>query len=170
MSGGPSQIATVGQNVSMEATKLGSDLDLLYDNEILSHGFTAYARDYELVVETYPGRGCIRYLFKYSVAADIGTSLSPEVWAASLDPRLLDSEASTVAGNLEGHAWYVRAQAVTGIRVVEPSPRAEQWSRQLGLDFHEVTIETNRQVINLVFSELEVSRLDLARCRDHHEV
>jgi hypothetical protein len=40
----------------------------------------------------------------------------------------------------------------------------------LELDFHEVTIETNRQVINLVFSELEVSRLDPARCRDHHEV
>ena len=154
----------------MEGSKLAAGLELLYDNEILSHGFTAYARDYELVVETYPGRGCIHYLFKYSVAADIGTSLSPEAWAASLDPRLLDSEASTVAGNLEGHAWYVRAQAVTSLRIVQPSPRAEEWSGQLGLEFHEVTIETNRQVISLVFSELEVSRLDPARCRDHHEV
>lgn len=47
-----------------------------------------------------------------------------------------------------------------GGKVVENSDRARVWTDRLGIEFHEVAVETNAHRINIVFSDLEVTKLD----------
>lgn len=44
--------------------------------------------------------------------------------------------------------------------MISDSPRAAEWSAALGIEFHEVEIETNAQKICIVFSELAVVKVD----------
>ncbi|WP_206051056.1 hypothetical protein [Nocardioides speluncae] len=45
--------------------------------------------------------------------------------------------------------------------LVAKSAEASAWSRDLGIPFHEVTIETNAHQISLVFSDLIVTTTEL---------
>ena len=47
-----------------------------------------------------------------------------------------------------------------GARLVTDSARTGPWSQALGLDFHEVIVETNGHNLTLVFSDLEVSEVN----------
>lgn len=135
------------------------------DMALLRHGFAPHLRDYHLVVfdpranPTEPTRNA-RFEFKYCVAADVTTKLSPETWCRSLDDRLLSTAESE---GVDGYVWGVNWQCIyPNAIVVTDSERASEWTHSTGRDFHEVLVETNCQVIKLVFSDFSVAALDVA--------
>ena len=138
-------------------------LDDVFDQAIVFHGFKDYMRDYEVVVwaTADPRTGIapehLLYTFKYCVRATVTSAVRPEVWAKSLDDRLIDYETGV---DLEGYVWGVKWQGLNpGMRLASPSADATRWEEALGMPFHEVSIETNGHNINLVFSDLSVRQI-----------
>ena len=149
--------------VAMDAAGIVRALDDVFDEAIVFHAFTEYLRDYEVIVFVHapPNSGRkpkhLRYLFKYCVHAEAETAVRPEVWAKSLDDRLIDYDTGV---DLDGYVWGVNFQVLyPGGKLVEDSPRARTWQDALGIAFHEVRVETNGHNLTLVFSDLEVSEL-----------
>jgi hypothetical protein len=132
----------------------------LYDNALLFHAYRPYMRDYELIVYCDVGpapQGTYSYLFKYCVHVHVVTSLPDSAYRASLDERLIDYEAGK---DLDGYLWGVKwAELMPGWTLQPDSENAADWSRRLGIDFHEVIIQSNAYVITLIFSDLVVTRL-----------
>jgi hypothetical protein len=148
----------------MNESELAQHLERIFDQGVVFHAFTDYMRDYEIVVHCTadPRTGIAptyqRYLFRMCVVANVETTVPPHVWARSLDERLIDYETGV---NLDGYVWGVKWHVLyPGARVVPRSRTAQRWAKSLGLDFHEVEIETNAHKITLVFSDLEVSEVD----------
>ena len=142
----------------MDTSNLQRILDLSFDQALLYHGYTDYMRDYELIIHcsASPATGIPstheRLLFKNVVAANVSTSIPPLVWGKSLDDRLINYESGV---ELDGYVWGVKWQNLyPGARVISDSDEASKWEAHLGVQFHEVRIETNAQNIDLVFSEL----------------
>jgi hypothetical protein len=91
-------------------------------------GTPSYIRDYEIIVHVTadPRTGIppvhLRYLFKYCVAVEVQTTVSPDTWRCSLDERLTDRE---IGPDLDGFVWAVRWQPLyPGAEVVADSERA----------------------------------------------
>lgn len=143
--------------------QLQGALDEVFDQALVYHAFTPYTRDYEVIVYATadPVTGIppahLRYLFRHCVEADTQSVLPLDIWRQSLDERLTNHETGK---DLDGFVWGVNWQPLyPGMTLVSPSSRTQRWAEGIGLDFHEVRIETNNQRITLVFSELQVSEL-----------
>lgn len=112
-----------------------------------------------------------RYLFRYTVEAKISTTVPADIWKRSLDERLISLEEDK---DLDGYVWGVSWHCLyPGGRVIANSGPAQYWAEALGIEFHEVCIETNK--LMLVFADLEVSQLDpgqapLAVGREDHRL
>jgi hypothetical protein len=52
------------------------------------------------------------------------------------------------------------AMSLPGGRLVSDSIEATAWSENVGIEFREVSIETNAQTIALVFSGFEMTKVD----------
>lgn len=97
----------------------------------------------------------LRYLFRYCVEAQCETSVPAETWRVSLDDRLIDHE---TGADLEGYVWGVKWHCLyPGAKLLPESEATRRWSKALGIDFHEVRIETNAHNLTLLFSDLQVS-------------
>ncbi|MGM9385061.1 YxiG-like protein [Streptomyces antibioticus] len=147
----------------MDTAVLEQLLDEAFDHAVVHHGYTDYMRDYEVVVHATadPRTGIapayLRYLFRYCVEARCETSVPPGIWRESLDDRLIDHE---TAADLDGYVWGVKWHCLyPGATVLPVSHVARRWSEALGIDFHEVRMETNAHTLTLVFSELQVSEI-----------
>lgn len=134
--------------------------DEVFDQAVVFHGFTDYMRDYDVFVYTTadPRTGIaaqhLRYRFTHCVRASVTSALSPQVWSRSLDDRLVDYDQGR---DLDGYVWGVKWQDLyPGMRLLDESDDAQQWSRDLGLPFYEASIETNAHKISLVFADLVV--------------
>ncbi|MFK0187601.1 hypothetical protein ACIQV1_25735 [Streptomyces rubiginosohelvolus] len=127
---------------------------------VVHHGYTTYMRDYEVIINVWEGPQSpstyLRYLFLYCVEARCGTFLSTETWRDSLDDRLLDRE---TAVDLDGYVWGANYHELYGAELRPESEAALHWSKAVGIDFHEVHIETNAHDLTLLFSGLEVSEV-----------
>lgn len=132
----------------------------LFDGALLFHAYKRYMRDYELIVEVHVGpaeQGTYSYLFKYCVEVNISTSLSGARYRNSLDERLIDYETGK---DLDGFVWGVNwSQLYPGWEIITPSKKASEWTERIGIDFHEVSIQSNSFNITLIFSELVVTKL-----------
>jgi hypothetical protein len=51
------------------------------------------------------------------------------------------------------------------MKLLPDSAEARRWSRELGLPFHEATIETNGHNLSLVFSDLTMLAVEPGRAR-----
>jgi hypothetical protein len=138
-------------------------LDDVFDQAVVFHAFTPYMRDYEVIVSVTadPTAGIqptyLRYLFRYCVEASIDTTVEASTWRRSLDDRLIRYDTGV---DLDGYVWGVNwHELYPGMSVVPPSARAQKWSADVGIDFHEVSIETNAHMISLIFSDLEVAEV-----------
>lgn len=147
----------------MDTAVLKRMLDETFDHAIVHHGYTDYMRDYEVVLHMTadPSTGiepsCVRYLFRYCVEVRCETAVSAEIWRGSLDDRLLDYDTGV---DLDGFFWGVKWHPMyPGAKLLPPSDAARRWSRELGLDFHDVLIETNTHRLTLLFSDLRVTEL-----------
>ncbi|KPM56689.1 hypothetical protein ACG83_02015 [Frankia sp. R43] len=147
----------------MDVVAIRRALDDVFDDAIVYHAFTDYMRDYEMIV--YVGaepRSAIppthlRYLFRHCVEVDVRTAVTSETWKRSLSDQLVDYETGK---DLDGYVWGVRWQPLyPGAVVVDDSPRARAWSNALGINFHEVHIDSNGHNLKLVFSDLTVTEV-----------
>ncbi|HET9060348.1 MAG TPA: hypothetical protein VFN61_10540 [Acidimicrobiales bacterium] len=148
----------------VDAALLQVHLDTMFDQALVYHGYTDYMRDYELFVyrTADPCTGIppehLRYLCRLCVHAEINTAVPADIWAKSLDERLIDCGPGS---DVEGYAWGAKWQVLyPGAQVVAHSERAEAWSERLGIEFHEVCIETNGHNLTLVFSDLDITRVE----------
>ncbi|MEV6838537.1 hypothetical protein AB0N17_29180 [Streptomyces sp. NPDC051133] len=138
--------------------------DLAADRAVVHHGYTTYMRDYEMFVymTADPRTGVppayVRYLFRHCVRAHCETTVAPDTWRVSLDDRLLDHETANDL-DLDGYVWGVNCHAAWEAELLPESEEARRWARDLGVDFHEVRVESNAQSLTLLFSELEVSEV-----------
>jgi hypothetical protein len=131
-----------------------------FDQALVFHGFTDYMRDYEMVLQLSadPSTGIpteyFRYVFVNCVLANVSTALNPQIWARSMDERLIDYETGV---DLEGYVWGVKWQMLyPGFELIADSELARAWSRDLGIPFFEARIETNGHNLSLVFSDLRI--------------
>lgn len=147
----------------MDTAVLEQMLDEAFDHAVVHHGYTDYMRDYEVIVHVTadPRTGImpshLRYLFKYCVEARCGTTVPAETWRTSLDDRLIDHETGV---DLDGYVWGVKWHCLyPGAKLLPESESTRRWSNALGIDFHEVRLESNAHNVTLLFSELQVSEV-----------
>lgn len=151
------------QSAAVDAAAITRAFEDAFDEAIVFHGYTDYMRDYEVIVctSTAPGSGFepqnLRYLFTHCVMATVTTALTPSMWAASLDERLVDYDKGV---DLDGYVWGVKWQTLyPGAELVPDSPEAARWQDALGIQFHEAVFGTNGHTIRLVFSDLRVTEV-----------
>lgn len=84
--------------------------------------------------------------------------MTADIWRVSLDDRLLDQE--TADPDLGGYVWGVKCHCMyPGAALLPESEATRRWSKAVGIDFHEVRIETNAHNLTLLFSGLQVSEV-----------
>jgi hypothetical protein len=146
-----------------------------YDSAVVSHGFTRYNRDYDVVIETVAAlppevpigdttgsyvEGRYRYRFTHCVEAHVSTVVRDDVWRYSWDDVYTDYDAWQAAGTPEGFVWGTDfADAYPGLSYVADSSRAARWTERLGREMHETVIETNTFTLHLVCHDLRIERL-----------
>jgi hypothetical protein len=159
----------------VDEAQLQARLDELFDSELVFHSYANYMRDYELVVyqSVDPRSGLaprhLRNLFRLCTEADVRSTVLPAVWTRSTDDELLDSH--HVTREAPGYVWGVRCQGLyPGATIVDGSARAQVWTNQLGIPFHEVQIEANAHAITLVFADLSVEEVGAGYGPYHVEI
>jgi hypothetical protein len=147
----------------MDPAQLQQALDDTFDQALLRHGFVDYMRDYELIIHATadPSTGIepteLRYLFRYCVQANCTTTVPASTWKDSLDDRLINYD---TGADLDGYVWGVSWQCLyPGATLITDSSTARQWATAVGIDFHEVRIQTNAHHLTLIFSDLQVQQL-----------
>jgi hypothetical protein len=146
-----------------------------FDSAIVSHGFTEYLRDYDVVIDVPAAlppevpigdttgsyiQGRYRYRFTHCPEVRVSTEVRDEVWQYSWDDVFIDNEAWEAAGNPEGFVWGVNwADADPGLSYVTDSPLAVSWSERLAQEMHEIAIETNTVALRLVCYALRINQL-----------
>jgi hypothetical protein len=132
----------------------------VFDNALRFHAYKPYMRDYELIVEVHVGPaepGTYSYLFRYCVEAHIRTSVADHVYRQSLDDRLTEYDSGK---DLDGYVWGVNWSLLyPGWTLHLPSERAARWTERVGVECHEVQIESNAYDITLIFADLLVTKL-----------
>lgn len=150
----------------MKLAELDARLREMFDSALLYHGFVSYMRDYEMLIyQTADTRSGIpprylKFLFRICPEVQVQSRIRPEVWSRSVDDRLI--EKSHVFKDSPGYVWGVRCQELyPGAKIVDNSPRAQRWTKETGIQFHEVDIEANAHRINLIFSSLSTEEIGL---------
>jgi len=141
--------------------------DGFVDVGILSHGFAPYMRDYDVVFEALWGRtvwadaqGTYRLRFTHCTEATTTTAVSDTHLKESWADVLIDFAKWEAAGAPAGFVWAACwSTAYPGLRYIDESSRAREWSKRLGKQMHEVSIETEAFKIHLVFSDFTVTKL-----------
>jgi hypothetical protein len=144
--------------------EIKSALDEVFDQAVIFHAFADYMRDYDVYIYATadPRTGIepehLRYRFTHCVRATATTAVRRDVWPRSVGDEFTDYEDWLRSGEPEGYVWGVKWQVLyPGMQLLPASDETRQWSERLGLQFHEVLIETNGHNLALVFSDLRVS-------------
>jgi hypothetical protein len=149
--------------------------ELFFDSGIISHGYAAHLRDYDVVLDVPAAlpagvpigdttgsyiQGRYSYRFTHCPEIRLVSTVSDETWRQSWDDLFIDYKAWERAGKPEGFAWYVGwVDAYPGLSYVVDPPVAASWAQRLNTDMHEVEIETNVFILRLVFHDLRIEQL-----------
>lgn len=151
----------------MDRQEIAAAFEDVFDQAIVFHGFAEHMRDYDVFgyAAADPRTGIapehLRYRFTHCVHATAVSAVHRDVWRRSLDERLLDYEAYLAEPELDGYVWGVNWQALyPGMSLREASAEADAWSRDIGIPFLEARIETNGHNLELIFSDLTVTRVE----------
>lgn len=141
----------------MDAKQIDDALRELYDSALIHFSHADYLRDFRMYFYLGPG-GTLKYRFINCVVADSATSLSPEVWKASLDDQLI-GDLEAVPHPAKGWVWATRlGDMYPGAERVPESPAADFWSEALGIQFHEAVFIAPPVRVRLIFSDLVVEQ------------
>ncbi|WP_159679290.1 hypothetical protein [Luteimonas sp. 9C] len=143
---------------------LDAILDWLLDCDfgVMDHGFVPHGRDYTFLVESSMGKDAGRHQVQFTHVAELSyaTAVADDVWAKSWGDVLVDYQSWLDAGEPDGFVWGTCwALARTGIRAVEPAPKAAAWAARLGNPMYEAEIDTDRFRINLIFGSLQWAKV-----------
>jgi hypothetical protein len=149
--------------------------ELFGDSGIVSHGYAPHLRDYDVVIDVFAAlppevtigdtagsytMGRYRYRFTHCPEAYVTSRVGDDTWRLSWDDVFIDYDTWDAAGNPEGFVWGVNAaDAYPGLTYVMDSPLAASWTERLGYEMHEVTVETNVFILQLVCHDLRVRQL-----------
>jgi hypothetical protein len=127
------------------------------DFAVLEHRFEKHGRDYILLVEdclgTNPGQHEI--VFTHCVKAACETRVRDEVWLKSWSDAFTDYQRWTDAGEPDGYVWGTNwSLAYPGFQAVPDSAQAAEWSRRLGKEMFETTLQADRFFLRLVFHSI----------------
>lgn len=123
------------------------------DFAVLEHRFARHGRDYTVIIETNLGSspGQHDIVFTHCVEANCETRVRDDVWPKSWSDEFIDYERWTVAQEPEGYVWGTDwSLAYPGLLVVPDSTQAAEWSRRLGREMFEATLETDRFLLRLI--------------------
>lgn len=142
--------------------------ELLFDNPIVGHGFTEFARDYDVLTDVMAAKpdgtgsyieGRYRVRFTHCPYAATETQLDPETWRISWQDSFIDWDAWRAAGEPSGFVWAQIADAYPGASCLEDSDLAGVWSRRLKHSVHELKLETNAYTLRVVFHDFAVRQI-----------
>jgi hypothetical protein len=132
------------------------------DFALLGHGFQQHGRDYRWHIQDCLGAdpGEHEIVFTHCVQADYQTRVLDDVWLSSWDDVFVDFEKWKVAGNPVGYVWGTNwSLAYPGLSIIENSEIAAAWTERIGKQFYEVTLETDRIFIRLIFHNIRNRKL-----------
>jgi hypothetical protein len=132
----------------------------LFDNAILSHGFTDYNRDYRITAELGLGggpAGVYEFLFRGCVAATYECMVPPAGYSVNDD--FIDFEQWEAAGAPDGFVWAQPATIYPGWQLLAHPDTATRWAARLGIPMQEILIETNAFTLRLVFHDLAIKQI-----------
>jgi hypothetical protein len=143
-------------------------LDLLQwlhpiDFAVLGHGWARHGRDYLIVVQDMLGSdpGTHELTFTHCVRLDYETRVRDDVWPISWSDEFLDYQAWLDAGEPGGYVWGTDwSNAYPGLSVPQRSDLADDWMQRLGKEMAEVSLETDRFLLRLVFHSVRWRKLD----------
>jgi hypothetical protein len=133
------------------------------DFAVLDHGFLPHGRDYSMVVEAALGKdpGRHRLQFTHIAVANYTTRIGDAVWEKSWTDVYINFDEWENAGMPAGMVWGTNwSLADPGLRAVEPSSLAAEWSERLKKPMHELKLETDRFSLVLVFHALRTAKID----------
>lgn len=143
--------------------------DPLLNAGVIRHGFTSYMRDYDVIVEVSAPKpddsgsyiaSRLRYRFTHCVEAHVETTVTPDSWRKSWGDEFIDYEEWVAADKPNGYVWGVNwSEAYPGPSCVDASARAGRWTNKLEQPMHEIVIQTNAFLINLICHGLLVNEL-----------
>lgn len=152
---------------SMNRQEIAAAFQDVFDQAIVFHGFAEHMRDYDVFVYATadPRTGIapehLRYRFTHCVRATATTAARRDVWQRSLDERLLDYEEYVAEPALDGYVWGVNWQArcIRECHSARSQPRQTPGRGTWGSRF-EARIETNGHNLELMFSDMVVTRVE----------
>ena len=133
-----------------------------YDFAVFGHGFADHGRDYLVVIQDALGGdpGTHRLTFTHCVRADCESRVMDTVWPKSWTDEFTDYDRWLKAGEPEGYVWGTKwSNAYPGLELKEESPIAAEWKKKIGRDFFEITLETDRFFLRLVFHDVRFEKL-----------
>jgi hypothetical protein len=132
------------------------------DFALLGHGFQQHGRDYFWHIQDClgPDPGEHEIVFTHCVQADYETRVGDGFWHKSWDDVYLDYEKWTAAGEPDEYVWGTNwTNACPGLKIVGDSPIAIDWSKRIGKPFYEITLETDRFFLRLLFHDIRFRKL-----------
>jgi hypothetical protein len=132
------------------------------DFAVLEHRFAKHGRDYVVFVEDClgPNPGQHEIVFTHCVSADYETRVRDDVWPKSWTDEFTDYERWTSAKEPNGYVWGTNwSNAYPGICTAPDSVQAVQWSRRLGKQMLEMTLETDRFFLRLIFHSIRSRKI-----------
>jgi len=133
------------------------------DFAVLAHRYANHGRDYVVTIEDCIGAnpGQHELTFTHCVEAHCETRVGDSVWPKSWSDEFIDFRTWQGAKEPEGYVWGTNwSNAYPGIRAVDASDLAAEWSGRLGKPMFEATLETDRFFLRLIFHSLQVRRLN----------
>jgi len=132
------------------------------DFAVLDHGLVPHGRDYVFLVETSlgPDPGRHKVQFTHVTEMTYATAVVDDVWQRSWREMFVDYQAWLEANQPDGYVWGTCwSLAFPGLRALEPSQKAAQWSERLAQPMWEAEIETDRFRLNLVFHSIRWAKV-----------
>jgi hypothetical protein len=132
------------------------------DFAVLAHGWARHGRDYLWIVEDCLGGdpGQHEITLTHCVHLDYESRVRDSIWAKSWSDDFIDYQRWQQAGEPAGYVWGTNwSNAYPGVEVIEDSETARQWIERLGYQMYELTLETDRFFLRLVFHSARSRKL-----------
>jgi len=132
------------------------------DFGVMDHAFVEHGRDYSFLIEASMGKDPGRHQLQFTHVTDLTytTAVANDVWVQSWGEEFVVYQSWLEAGEPDGYVWGTCwSMAWPGMSAVEPSSKADEWSRRLGKPMYEAKIQTDRFCITLVFHSLRTRKI-----------
>jgi hypothetical protein len=133
------------------------------DFAVLAHGWAGHGRDYLIAVEDCLGGdpGQHEITLTHCVRADYETRVKDEHLRSSWADVFTDYKKWLNAGEPDGYVWGSNwSMAYPGLELVRNSRIARRWTKRLRKEMHEVTLETDRFFIRMIFHSVRTRKLN----------